>query len=300
MLTATYEPTLPIDLRLTLGPLCRGRHDPTMRFAADGFWRATRTPDGPATVHIRPASRAIALQAWGPGAAWALAAAPDLLGAADDIDDFEPLHPLVRRLHRSMPGLRITRSRAVLEALLPIILEQKVTGLEARRGYRALVLAHGEPAPGPTDLVLAPAPKTLAALPYAAMHPLGIERKRAETIRQAGAVAARLERAVDAPAAEARTVLESVPGIGRWSAAEVALVALGDADAVSIGDYHLPHQIAFALAGEARGDDDRMLELLEPFRGHRGRVIRLVGAAHIGPPRRGPRMSTPWWQQRSG
>ena len=84
--------------------------------------------------------------------------------------------------------------------------------------------------------------------------------------------------------------LRALPGIGAWTAAEVSLVALGDADAVSVGDYHLPHHVAWALAGEARADDARMLELLEPYRGHRGRVIRLVVAGHPGPPRFGPRL----------
>jgi 3-methyladenine DNA glycosylase/8-oxoguanine DNA glycosylase len=72
--------------------------------------------------------------------------------------------------------------------------------------------------------------------------------------------------------------------------AEVARVALGDADAVSVGDYHVPSIVAWALAGERDGSDERMLELLEPFRPHRGRVQRLLEEAHIRPPARGPRM----------
>ena len=89
---------------------------------------------------------------------------------------------------------------------------------------------------------------------------------------------------------DARKRLSALPGIGAWTAAEVALVALGDADAVSVGDYHLPDQVAWALAGEPRADDARMLELLEPWRGHRGRVLRLLGAGAGAAPRHGPRM----------
>jgi 3-methyladenine DNA glycosylase/8-oxoguanine DNA glycosylase len=298
--TATYRPPHELDVVMTLAPLRRGRGDPTMRFAADGVWRATRTPEGAATVHLRRDGRDIAVRAWGPGAEWAAAAVPDLLGGRDDPRSFAPSQPLVRRLHRALPGLRITRSGSVLEALVPSILEQKVVGIEARRAYRALVRVHGERAPGPVDLMLSPAPATLAALPYAAMHRFGVERRRAETIRRAAAAADRLERAVDRPLDEARRLLESVPGVGSWTAAEVAIVALGDADAVSVGDYHLPNHVAWVLAGERRADDARMLELLEPYRGHRGRVIRLIGAAGLGPPRRGPRMATPWWRPRSG
>lgn len=72
--------------------------------------------------------------------------------------------------------------------------------------------------------------------------------------------------------------------------AEVARIALGDADAVSVGDYHVPHLVSWALAGEPRGSDERMLELLEPFRPHRGRVQRLLLASQIRPPAFGPRM----------
>jgi 3-methyladenine DNA glycosylase/8-oxoguanine DNA glycosylase len=67
-------------------------------------------------------------------------------------------------------------------------------------------------------------------------------------------------------------------------------VALGDPDAVSEGDFHLPNLVAWNLAGEPRGTDERMLQLLEPYRGQRGRVQRLLEAGGTGAPRFGPRM----------
>ena len=94
-------------------------------------------------------------------------------------------------------------------------------------------------------------------------------------------------------APEARRRLTAIPGVGPWSAAEVALVALGDADAVSLGDFHLPHQVCWALAGVPRGDDDTMLELLEPYRGHRGRVLRLLFEGGVAAPRFGSRLPLP-------
>jgi 3-methyladenine DNA glycosylase/8-oxoguanine DNA glycosylase len=190
-----------------------------------------------------------------------------------------------------MPGLRITRTLAVFEALVPTILAQRVTGLEAGRSYRALVLALGEPAPGPTPpgLLVPPSPGILAALPYYRFHPFGIEMRRANTIRGAAARAPRLEAWTALPPGEARRLITTLPGLGEWTVAEVAIVALGDADAVSVGDYHIPDTVAWALAGEARADDDRMLQLLEPFAGHRGRVIRLIEAAGISAPRYGPK-----------
>ena len=172
---------------------------------------------------------------------------------------------------------------------MPSILEQKVTGSEAHESYRRLVLGYGEPAPGPLDLYVPPSPETLAALPYYEFHPLGIERKRADTIRRACSVAGRLEEVsrLDPHSAEKR--LTSVAGVGRWTAAEVARIALGDADAVSVDDYNLPHLVTWALAGERRGTDERMLELLQPYAGQRGRVARMLEIAGPRPPRRGPR-----------
>src|SRR4051812_27995557 len=133
----TFTPTRPVALALTLRPLRRGRRDPTTRFGADGFWRATRTPQGPAPLHLarwKPLlDGPITARAWGPGAQWAVDRAPELCGGLDDADGFRPTHPVVRDLHRRMPGLRMCRSLAVTEALVPTIFEQKVTGMEARR-----------------------------------------------------------------------------------------------------------------------------------------------------------------------
>ena len=262
----------------------------TMRFAGDGVWRATRTPDGPATIHLSGGGHRVEVEAWGPGAPWAIEHAPALVGADDSEEGFEPGHPVVAELRRRLRGLRVGRSDAVVESLVPTVLEQKVQGLQARRSYRRLVRTLGEPAPGPMPLLLPPQPGRLAALPYHAFHSMNVERRRAETVRLVARHARRLEETAAMPPGEATRRLRALPGVGAWTAAEVSLVALGDADAVSVGDYHLPHHVAWALAGEARADDARMLELLEPYRGHRGRVIRLLVAGHPGPPRFGPRL----------
>jgi 3-methyladenine DNA glycosylase/8-oxoguanine DNA glycosylase len=290
-LETVVRPRLPVDLRLTLGPLRRGAGDPTMLVDRDGaWWRATRTPEGPATACYTAVALAgtVRVAAWGPGAEWCLAAAPELLGARDSLDGFHP-DGLVGELHRRLPSLRIPRSRAVFEALLPSILEQKVTGREARDGFRRIVRAWGEPAPGPRPLLLQPAPAALASTPYWEFHPLGVERKRTTAILLAASRARRVEETVTMPLAAAHRRLQALPGVGPWTSAEVAIVALGDADAVSVGDFHLPHLVSWALAGEPRGSDERMLELLAPFPGHRGRVLRLLSRSVRGPGRRGPR-----------
>lgn len=287
------RPSRPTDLRLTLGPLRRGRGDPTVRIGAAEMWRATRTPDGPVTARITAVGGELVMRAWGPGAAAALDAFPALVGELDDDTSFVAVDPVVADLARRFRGLRLCRTGAVVEALVPTILEQKVIGAEAWRSYARIVRAFGEPAPGPgaaAGLFVPPAPDVLAHTPAYAFHRFGVEQKRADTVRLACSYARRLEEAVGLPLADARARLQALPGAGPWTAAEVALVALGDPDAVSVGDYHLPHQVAFALAGEPRADDARMLELLEPYRGHRGRVVRLIGAGGPTPPRFGPRL----------
>ena len=282
-------PSGPIHLGLTLGPLRRGPVDPTSRFDDDGFWRATRTPHGPATQRIAFDGGRILVEAWGPGAGWALEAAPALIGMDDDPSAFRSHHPVIHDLHRRMPGIRIGRTGAVMEALVPSILEQKVTGKEAWLAYAAIVRRYGEPAPGPTGLMLPPAPERLAGIPSYDLHPLGVERRRADTVRRACKVARRMEEIVAMPVHDAYARLRVIPGVGVWTAAEVARVALGDPDAVSVGDYHLKNQVAWVLAGEPRATDERMLELLEPYRGQRARAVRLIEASGITAPRYGPR-----------
>lgn len=284
----------PLDLTRTLA-ITR-----PARVAAPGVWRATRTPAGPGTERLWVEGEFLNAQAWGPGADWLLEHLPVLVaeagpqsgsGADFACAGFRPAHPLLADLHRRHPGLRIPRTEAVLEAAVPTILEQKVIGVEARLAYRRLLAELGEPAPGPVPIQLPPSPQTLAETPYWRFHGWGVERRRAEIVQGAALRASRLEEATGMAPGLASARLRALPGIGPWSAAEIARVALGDRDCVSVGDFHLPHQVTFALRGRARGSDEEMLELLEPFRGYRGLVIRLIEVAGIQAPRRGPRLA---------
>jgi 3-methyladenine DNA glycosylase/8-oxoguanine DNA glycosylase len=296
MTTIVIETNGPIDLGATFGNHLRGNGDPTMRLEPNGVWRAVRTPDGPVTVHLATlAADRLMVDAWGPGAPWALSRARAFSGAGDDPAALRPVHELVAQLARRSRGTRLARSGLVWDALLPAILEQKVTGTEAHRAFRLLAFAFGEAAPGRVPpsgpLRVAPSAETIAGLPYHAFHPFGIERRRADTLRRAAAVVARLEPLVGRPYPEAEARLRAIPGVGPWTAAEVAARAWGDPDAVSVGDFHLPNLVAWALAGEPRADDARMLELLEPYRGQRGRVVRLLELSGIRPPAYGPRLA---------
>jgi 3-methyladenine DNA glycosylase/8-oxoguanine DNA glycosylase len=289
----TFRVVGPLDLRRTLGVLSRGPGDRTFRVATGRAWYATRTADGVATVALAHAGDDVRAEAWGPGAEAALDRVPMLLRLEAPPEPIAGGHPLIRELERRAPGIRIPRSGAVLECLVPAILEQKVTGREAHRGWFGLIRRHGEVAPGPDawGLRVAPDGATLAALPYYAYHPFGVEQRRAEVVRRVTGRAAWFEAVIGLPFEAAYARLTAVPGIGPWTAAEVGVRALGDDDAVSVGDFHLKHLVSFALAGEPRGTDERMLELLEPFRGQRARVVRLLELSGISPPRYGPRLS---------
>ena len=282
----------PLDLRRTLAIHLRGSGDPTMRTVEGRVVRAMRTPDGPATIAVRQSGDRVEAEAWGPGAERLLAAVPALIGLDDDRSGFDPgRHPLVAELDRLHGGIRLGRTGAVIESLVPAVLEQRVTGTEAWRGLRGLVRGWGAAAPGPFGLRLLPEPATMAAIPYHAFHPIGVERRRAELVRRIADRSTRLEEVLALPRASAYARLTSVPGIGPWTAAEVMLRAAGDPDAVSVGDFHLKNLVAYTLAGEIRGTDERMLELLEPWRGHRARVIRLLEASGLRPPAFGPRLA---------
>ena len=283
----SFTPQRPLDLWLTLGALGSG---PSLRHHDGDIWRATRTPEGPASIRLhRRRGGEVDVEAWGAGSQWAVLRAPDWCGESDDDSGFVPRHPLIAQLHREIRGVRIPRTSAVFEALVPTVILQQVTTVEARDSYHHLVNALGEIAPGPVALKIPPAPAVLARTPYWQFHRFGIERRRADVIIRAARSVKRVEETTQMDVASAHLRLLAFPGVGPWTAAKVAMVALGDADAVPVGDYHLPHSIGYALDGTVRSTDERMLELLEPYRGHRARVVRLITTAGIAAPRFGPR-----------
>ena len=292
-----YRPSGSFDLAGTLALLGRGPYDPTTVWDLRGVWRTWRTPQGAATVriHRRSADGGIAADAWGPGAEWAVAAVPGLLGRDDDWSGLDVSgHRLLRDSRHRNPGLRLARTGRMLEALIPAIIEQRVTSLEAYRSWARLLRWYGEPAPGPAPegMRVVPTLEQWRGIPSWEWHRAGVDPRRARAVQAVLAVAPSLERAVEnAPdLAAAETALRTIPGIGVWTAAETLQRSHAHPDLVSVGDYHLAHQVGEALIGE-RVDDDGMLELLEPWRGHRQRVVRLILASGFRFQRRGPRIT---------
>jgi 3-methyladenine DNA glycosylase/8-oxoguanine DNA glycosylase len=286
-----------VDPQLVLSGLRRGGGDPTYRFepATRTVWRATRTPDGPVSLRLTPCGGEVEAEAWGPGAGWAIDGVPELLGGADSLDGFEPLPehlPLVRAA-RLFAAYRVPRTRAVFEATAAAGIEQVVTGKEAFRAWRLLVRRYGEPAPGPSGLQVPPAPEQWRLIPSWQWLRAGVEGRRSRVVITAAIRASALERTLGLDdMAEVERRLRSLQGVGIWTAAEVRQRAHGDADAFSFNDYHVSRNVSYALTGEEL-DDDGCAELIEPYRGHRFRVQRLLELAGVGHPRYGPRMSLP-------
>jgi 3-methyladenine DNA glycosylase/8-oxoguanine DNA glycosylase len=278
----------------TLAPLRRGPGDPCFQNPGDGTtWRTSLLPTGPVAARLhRAAPNAVHCQAWGAGAQEFLERLPALLGVDDDSSDFVSSHPTVAEARRRVPHLRLGRTGQVLEALIPAIIEQRVPGADAFRSWRVLVTKYGAPAPGPAParMRVPPSAQTWRTIPSWEFHRANVDPRRAQTVVTCAQRAASLERLVSRPAEQAREALTSLPGVGEWTAAETAQRAFGDADAVSVGDYHIPKMIGWTLVGHPV-DDAGMLDLLEPMRPHRHRVVRLLEASGLAyEPRRGARL----------
>jgi 3-methyladenine DNA glycosylase/8-oxoguanine DNA glycosylase len=296
---------VPAQVQRTLRVLRRGTGDPTYRVEyglddgpVNAVWRTALTPEGPGTLRVRvghtagttdpvgnAADAGVELAAWGEGAHWLLKQGPAMLGAEDDPTGFAELaaaHPILAEAYRTRSQVRLIRTGLVLQALIPAILEQKVTTLSAYSAWRRLVRTYGTPAPGPDwmprDLYVQPEPRAWMLIPSWEWRRAEVDGKRAEAIIRACRSAAAIERLAKADVAEAAAKLQTVPGIGPWTAAETLQRSHGAADLVSVGDLHLPRIICGILGepGDRTYDDAKMLELLAPFAPHRQRAVRLL------------------------
>jgi 3-methyladenine DNA glycosylase/8-oxoguanine DNA glycosylase len=304
--TRIHQLVTPLDLRGTLGPLQHGRFDPALRFTDIGVWWATETPDGPGTLRLvsKPSERAVVGTAFGPGSSWLLEQLPAVVGAHDDPGEFSELVAdrfggvLANAWHQHQQW-RVPATGRAFEAAAAAVIEQKVTGGEARDAWRQLLQRFGEPAPGsppdgpaPDRMHAPPTPQVWRQIPDWDFRRAGVTPARIRGLRTVASAAAAIERTTKLGSVAADRMLRRLPGVGEWTSAEIRARAHGDADAISFGDFHVAKNVCWWLTGE-RGDDAQMRELLRPFVGHRYRVQRLMELTGAGAPRRGPRFAPP-------
>lgn len=303
-LSAVWEPMGAYSLLSTMGPLQCGPADPTIVFRDGAVWLAFRNRDGAATLRLSQRgslrSSTVHAAAWGPGASLALASVPRLIGLDDDWSGFDApaftasLPELARKGRYLQPGLRLPATGRMLDTVVRAILEQKVTGLEAKRAWRYLVTRHGDPAPtspgAPGELRLPPTAEQWRRIPSWEWHGAGVDSKRSAAALRAAGAASGLERLAGSDTADVHAGLCSIPGIGVWTAAEVLQRTHGCPDSISVGDFHLAAYVGDALTGR-RTDDAGMLELLKPWTGQRQRVVRMLYASGFRKQAYGPRLS---------
>ena len=278
----------------TVATLRNGRHDPTTRIDTDSLWRATLTPHGAGTICITSWSTSSPeISSYGPGGSWLAERALDHLGYSDEQPSIEPVHSSVIRAERRFANLAIARTHSPYHELLPAILGQRVTAIEAFSHWKQLCAQYGARAPGPrNDLFLPPDPDVLSRQPYFVLHRLGIEKRRADALTRIASYAGQLIANIDFKNTmlnQLTNQLTRFPGIGVWTAATAGGIAFGDPDALLVGDYHVKNTVSFALTGKPRGTDDEMVALMEPYRGQRARVVRWLELDGWLAPKFGPR-----------
>nr|WP_314316277.1 hypothetical protein [Kocuria rhizophila] len=304
-----WSPPGPLHLGQTLRVLGRGAEDPTARvLGEDCAWITTRCRGLPVSARFtrparqpgeNPLDRDVVVDAWGPGARDWLPQAPRWVGSEDAWDEFESsdafsaLPPTLVRARHEHPGLRLPATGTVLERAVVAVLEQRVTAIEAVRAHRTLLrwIAEDAPGPAPHGMKVPPTPQQWRAVPSWQWHRAGVDPARSATLMRTMHRASALERlSHERDPARVRAGLQSISGIGVWTAAEITQCSHGDPDGVSVKDYHLADYVCWFFDG-APGSDERMLELLEPWRGHRQRVVRLIKASGHRKPSFGPRLS---------
>ena len=293
---STRELVLPLggaDLDGSLQPLAMLPRDPTLRLRPGRLERATVTPAGTATLLASWTADVVRVQAVGDGADWLRERAAGALGCLDDASGFAPHGPpRLRDLWRRHRGDRIPRTGTLWHDLAWFVVQQRVRREDADAQWARFVTAFGTPAPGVDGLLAPPGAATVARLGVPQLHALGIERRRGQALVEAARAVGRLEHLVDEPFEAVEPHLRRVPGIGPWTASCLATHTWGDADRVVEGDDGIPSLVSWVLAREPRADDARMLQLLEPYRPHRYRVVRLAFRSGLRPPRFGPRRAS--------
>lgn len=283
------------DLAKTLWLAGMGSRDPSLQVGPEEAWLGFHTGEGPVTVHGRLADRTLDVTCFGPGSDWVEPRLAGLFGLDDDPSAFCPGGKLGELVHAN-PGMHLPRIPVVFHRLTQIVLQQLVVWSDALRGWLRMTERYGTDAPGPMSLRIGPSPERLAELGYYDVVDCGVMPKQARLILQLARERNRIERLAEAGPAALEKYLLSVRGVGPWTVAHLQGTSMGVADALLVGDYGLPHTVAWFLADKERSNDEEMTRLLQPFSGHRFRVVNLLWQSGIEAPRRGPKQRSNRWR----
>ena len=273
----------PVHFGRTFSMQRLGRYDPTADSSDDCFRKAFFYRGEPAAVEFRRDGDALEVSACGSHAETLLEETAAGLSQDDLYASFATRDSGVWRLHRRLPGLRLLRVPWMYDMTCSAILQQRIRTVDAMRDWRRIAQRWG--AMAPMGLRAFPAAEMLARVPMFELESLGIDPRRARTLLRFAQESRFVPLKTDMSFAVLRGHLFGISGIGPWTTETVLGFGAGDADAAIPGDLHLPHLVCYALAGEPVGSDERMMELLEPFRGHRFRIIRLLYASRLSVPR---------------
>ena len=276
----------PIHFSRTFSMQSLGPYDPTAESGTNLFRKAFLYRGAPATLEFQRAPEGLLVTALAPQAEALLEETLAGLAQDDCYRSFATDDSGIWRLHRSQPGLRLLRFPWLYEMTCSAILQQRVRTVDAMRDWRHITQRWGVAAP--LGLWAFPSVEILARVAQFELQALDIDAQRARTLLRFAQESRFVPLRTTLSFAELRDRLIRIPGIGPWTTESVLGYGAGDVDAAIPGDLHLPHVVCYALAGEIPGSDERMMELLEPFRGHRFRIIRLIYASGLAVPRTTP------------
>jgi AraC family transcriptional regulator of adaptative response / DNA-3-methyladenine glycosylase II len=215
-------------------------------FDGTTFRRSLRAADGTASViELTPATAGdhVMLRIHADGATHrpdVTAAARRLLDLDADpaaIDRVLATDATLRPLVRATPGIRLPGAVDGFEMAVRAVLGQQVSVQAARTFAGRIAEATGTPLRDPIHNVthLFPGPSQVLE---ADLRSIGLTGARAATVRRLAelAVAEQLDLSGTADTQETVDALLTVPGIGRWTAAYIAMRVLRDADAFPADD----------------------------------------------------------------
>jgi AraC family transcriptional regulator of adaptative response / DNA-3-methyladenine glycosylase II len=184
------------------------------------------------------------------------------------IDEYLTRQKQLRSLVTRTPGLRVPGAINGFELALRAVLGQQITVKAATTIFGRFVETFGTRIVTPFSDIdsVAPDASDIANATFQQLIDRGLTRKRAETVGALARAVADKAVQLNAPAdfIETRKALQTIAGIGPWTAEYIAMRALGDPDAFPHSDLGLMH----ALKVDKPANLQAMSEKWRPWRAY--------------------------------